>query len=117
MKLLANENFPLPSFYFIQNSGLEIESITLLSPGISDLEVLEKAVVDNQIILTFDRDYGELIYKNQLPKPLGIVFFRLQPVNPLEVGEIFLDLIRNTDIHLSGMFTTIERNKIRQRPI
>jgi hypothetical protein len=63
MHLLANENFPLVSVHLLRQAGYEIASITEDSPGIEDPEVLARAVDEQQIILTFDRDYGELVYR------------------------------------------------------
>ena len=60
---LANENFPKPSIKLLRDSGLVITSIQEKCPGISDAEVLEMAVESDLIILTFDRDYGELIFR------------------------------------------------------
>ena len=59
MKFLANENFPYPSIKVLRDNGLEVYSIGEESSGISDEVVLNRAVVEDLIILTFDRDYGE----------------------------------------------------------
>ncbi len=60
MRLLVNENFPLLSVKLIRQAGYDIASITEDCPGIEDIEVLTRAVNEQRIILTFDRDYGEL---------------------------------------------------------
>lgn len=62
MRFLANENFPLPSVRLLRSAGHDVLSITEESPGISDDRILARAVAEERIILTFDRDYGELIY-------------------------------------------------------
>lgn len=62
MRFLANENFPLPSVRLLRSAGHDVLSITEESPGISDDRILTRAVAEERIILTFDRDYGELIY-------------------------------------------------------
>ena len=58
MKFLANENFPSPSIKILRESGYEVVSIAEDFSRISDEEVLQKAVSENFIILTFYRDYG-----------------------------------------------------------
>ena len=63
MRFLANENFPLPSVRLLRSAGHDVLSITEESPGISDDRILARAVAEERIILTFDRDYGELIYR------------------------------------------------------
>jgi len=69
MKLLANENFPLKSILYLRGKNFDIVSIGQEIPGITDEIVIPLANEQDRIILTFDRDYGELIFKkNLLPK-------------------------------------------------
>lgn len=62
MRFLANENFPLQSVRLLRQADLEIASITEDSPGIEDSEVLARAADEQLVILTFDRDYIEILY-------------------------------------------------------
>ena len=61
MKLLSNENFPLSSVKILQNAGYDIISVGIDFAGILDSEVIEMAIREHRTIITFDRDYGELI--------------------------------------------------------
>jgi predicted nuclease of predicted toxin-antitoxin system len=72
MQLIADENFPLISIRLLRQAGYDISSVTEDSSGIEDTEVLARAVNEQRIILTFDRDYGELIYRFRLPAPKGV---------------------------------------------
>jgi predicted nuclease of predicted toxin-antitoxin system len=69
VRLLANENIPLPFVSVLQQQGHEVVSISLRSPGITDEQVLIIAHEDDKILLTFDRDYGMSIYTRHLPSP------------------------------------------------
>ncbi len=60
---LANENFPKPSPLLLREKGFVVKSIQEDFPGISDPEVMKITTRENLIILTFDSDYGELIFK------------------------------------------------------
>jgi predicted nuclease of predicted toxin-antitoxin system len=117
MQFLANENFPLLSVRILRDIGLNIASIMEDSPGIKDPEVLERAVSENRIILTFDRDYGELIFRLSLPKPIGVIYFRYQPRTPEEPAHHLIDLLNEKNLVLEKMFTVLDRNKLRQRPL
>ena len=63
MKLLANENFPLTSVKILKDSGFDIMYIGTGFSGILDPEVMQIAIDQKRTMLTFDRDYGELIFK------------------------------------------------------
>jgi predicted nuclease of predicted toxin-antitoxin system len=73
MRFLANENFPLPSVRLLRQAGYDLASVIEDSPGIEDAQVLSRAADEQRVILTFDRDYGELIYRLRLPSPTGVL--------------------------------------------
>lgn len=112
-KLLANENIPLRSVQALRKNGYDVISISERSPGISDENVLQLASTENRVIVTFDRDYGELIFSRKQPVPAGILYLRFRPVNPDEVAEYISRLIKNR-VTLEGMFSTADRSRIRQ---
>ncbi len=113
MKLLANENIPLPSVRALRRGGHDVESISERSPGISDEEVVRIARAEARLIVTFDRDYGELVFRRGLPAPAGILYLRFFPSVPEEVAAYVLRLIED-GIALEGRFTTADRAGIRQ---
>jgi predicted nuclease of predicted toxin-antitoxin system len=115
MKFLANENFPFPSIIFLRQAGYTILSVSELTPGISDYEVIDKAKSDNLIILTFDKDYGEIIFKHGQKNPPTVVFFRFKGETPESAGHLLLDLLENKNLNIEDKFTVIERDSIRQR--
>jgi predicted nuclease of predicted toxin-antitoxin system len=71
---LANENFPRPSTDLLRENGFHVVSIQEKSAGASDEAVLQKAIEQDLIILTFDRDYGELIFRYAQQNPPGDLF-------------------------------------------
>ncbi len=117
MEFLANENFPLPSVLGIRKGGFIVKSIAEENPGISDEAVLDLAIEDSLIILTFDRDYGELLFKYKKDPPPAVVYFRSKGINPDEAGQRLLDIIQSQKLVLEGFFTVIEDSGIRQRKL
>lgn len=115
MRFLANENFPLTSVNLLRASGHDILALTEFSPGCKDEDVLNLALREKRIILTFDRDYGELIYKVKMPKPTGLAYFRFQPDFPEEPARLLLQILIRDGFALDGFFTVIERERVRQR--
>ncbi len=117
MKFLANENIPLKSIQILREVGHDVIAIGEDFPGIQDNQVLNLAVQKNRIVLTFDRDYGELIFKRGLPTPPGVIYFRFVPFSPEETAEFTIDLLQLKELTLDGKFTIIERGRVRQRPL
>ncbi|NIV16365.1 MAG: hypothetical protein GWN62_35460, partial [Aliifodinibius sp.] len=78
------------------------------SPGIQDNNVLIKAGKTNSIIITFDRDYGELVFKRNLSPPSGIVYLRFIPKSPEEAAQYILNLLNRKEITIEGNLTVAE---------
>jgi len=77
MKLLANENIPLAGVKYLIKRNFYIKVIGINNPSISDREVMEIASNKNRLILTFDRDYVELIFKHNYKPEMGVIYLRL----------------------------------------
>lgn len=84
MDFLANENFSLFSIKLLRKAGHKIASVIEETPGAKDLDILKRARKENLVILTFDRDDGELIYRHKSYIPCGVVYFRFNPSTPEE---------------------------------
>ena len=117
MRFLANENFPLLSVRLLRQADLEVASVTEDSPGIEDSEVLDRAADEERVILTFDRDYGELIYRLRLRSPRGVIYLRFRPHTPEEPASILLNLLQTEGLQFEERFTVVERDRIPQRPL
>ncbi len=117
MNFLANENFPVASIRRLRDAGHDVASVIEETPGEKDRDVLKKAYESNRIILTFDRDYGELIYRHKSFIPSGLVYFRFTPHTPEEPAEILLNILEKGKASLSGKFTVVERGRIRQKTL
>ena len=112
---LANENFPRPSTIILREYGFSIKSIQEDYHGISDEEVIQMALDLNLIILTFDSDYGELIFKHSKDNPPSVVYFREKGQTPQFAATSLIALLSNKNIVLQGAFTVVETNNVRQR--
>jgi hypothetical protein len=60
MRLLADENVPGPLVRALVESGCDVAWVRTVSPGVSDPEVLALAMQEKRILLTFDKDFGEI---------------------------------------------------------
>lgn len=82
--------------------------------GCSDDTVLTRAEIEKRILITDDKDFGELIFRLEKPSS-GVVLFR-SSTNPDERVKILLNIIR-TGEKLESCFVTIRENKYKIRRI
>jgi predicted nuclease of predicted toxin-antitoxin system len=113
---LANENFPRQSIILLKNAGFDVLSVAEQSPGITDSEVLAQACREGMVILTFDRDYGELLFKYRQSKPDGVIYFRTGLEHPEQAGRVLLGHLHNS-LEIKGYFTVVGIHGVRQRPL
>ena len=115
MKFLANENIPISSVTHLKSHGFDITAIGLDNPSISDKEVMKIASDEERIILTYDSDYGELIFKHGYRPDAGVIFIRYQPSEPLETTRILERLLSTPNLSFEQTLTVVDSNSIRQR--
>ena len=116
MRFLANENFPGDAVRAVARAGHDIVWVRTAAPGSTDEEVLAWAVREDRVLLTFDRDFGELAWRAGLPASCGIVLFRMPMSAAAEVGNVLAArIVERTD--WAGHFTVIEPGRIRMRAL
>src|SRR5437763_10183392 len=115
MRLLANENLPIASVRRLREKGHDVFAVAESMPASKDEGVLSLAAQEGRILLTFDRDYGKLIYGRGMAAPVGVVYLRFVPTTPLQPAEVVLDLAQV--VNLENRYTVVEPHQIRQRPL
>lgn len=115
MKFLADENFPLRSIQLLRESDYDVKAIGADFPGVTDKVVLELAIHEKRTILTFDRDYGKLIFKYDYKPNQGIIYFRIFDFKPAEPAQILIKLLNNQALDFARRITVIESETIRQK--
>lgn len=116
MRIHANENFPGDAVAVLRAHGHDVRWARTDSPGADDLWILEQAEAEQRIIVTFDKDFGEIAFRHRLPATCGIVLFRLAMGFPEDaVGVIVATLESRND--WPGHFSVVEKDRVRMRPL
>lgn len=116
MRILANENFPGDAVAALRREGHDVLWIREGAPGIGDGEVLARGQTEQRILITFDKDFGELAFKSGLAAECGIVLFRLRPASPSYLAKAAVAALK-TDCEWAGHFTVVEEHRLRQTPL
>jgi predicted nuclease of predicted toxin-antitoxin system len=116
MRFLANENFPGAAVSALVAAGHDVVWIRTAAPGIADSDVLAWAARDERILLTFDKDFGELARRNVMPPACGVILLRVPMPKPGDIGQRLANIITGRD-DWAGYFSVIEPGRIRMRPL
>jgi predicted nuclease of predicted toxin-antitoxin system len=116
MRILANENFPGDAVSALRERGHDVAWVRSDAPGSSDVEVLEHAQAEGRILVTLDKDFGELAFRSGLPASSGVVLFRISVPSPSYVARVAVAALESrTD--WAGNFAVVEDDRIRITPL
>lgn len=113
-KLLAGENVAAPMVQALRDAGVDILYIAELSPGISDDEVLQLAKDQARLLLTEDKDFGELVFRLKGGLP-GVIPIRLPPGPWQSHWHRLKNVIDQHGERLNDSYTVIEEKRVRFR--
>jgi len=113
MKLLAYESVDRPIVEYLRQEGHDVEFIAEIAPGIADPEVLARAWQAGVILLTADKDFGELVYRQRLPHA-GVLLLRFAGLSEEEKCQQVADVLQNHQ-DLGGAFSVLNNDVLRIR--
>jgi len=85
-------------------------------PAPSDRAIIASAVTEARVLLTFDKDFGELAFHSKLPATCGAVLFRIPMPRSDAVGARMAALLSLRD-DWAGRFSIIEPGRVRMREL
>lgn len=116
MRLLLNENLPLSVVESLTRLGHDVLWARKAMPGAADVDVIEKAMNERRLLITFDKDFGELVYKQGKKASVGIVLFRIPQTSAATVAAQVTQAIQSRD-DWQGCFSVVEIRRIRMTPL
>jgi predicted nuclease of predicted toxin-antitoxin system len=116
MRFLADENVSRFVVERLRAVGFDVASVGATRSGASDNDVLAVAMREGRILITEDRDFGELVVRQRAEVP-GVVLLELDRLsNMAEADRVSVILSANAD-KLAGHLTVIEPGRVRIRPL
>ena len=115
-KNLADENIPYLAVKGLKEKLIDIISVIDIQRGLGDQKIIEYAFEKDLIIITYDKDFGELVFKNKFQSK-GVILLRVifNSYKDLE-NQLYL-LITNNEIIKYNNFITVKKNYIRVRNV
>ena len=116
MRLLANENMPFSLIAGLRLRGHDVLWAKESMRGAHDPEILTRACDENRLLLTQDKGFSEMAFRQRLPSYCGIVLFRLDLRDPdAAIARMLAALESGQD--WAGKFTVVTDRGIRIRPL
>ena len=86
------------------------------APGSNDQGVLARAQAEDRILVTFDKDFGELAFRTRLPATSGIILFRITSPSADAVARVAVQALASR-ADWAGHFAVVEDDRIRMTPL
>ena len=116
MKFFADECCDTGIVASLRKEGHDVLYVLEEEPGLQDEVVLQRAYVERRILLTEDKDFGELVYRLRKPAA-GIVLIRIAVKQRQSKWPRLKKLIDNYADRLPGNFVVLNIDKFRFRPL
>jgi predicted nuclease of predicted toxin-antitoxin system len=116
MNLLLDAHISRPMLEHLQSQGHDCVHIALLAPGMSDEAVLALAYDQQRVVLTADKDFGELVFRRGLAAR-GVVLLRLSLPHEAERLELFKRFWPVIEKKVWGHFVVVTDSTIRRTPL
>ena len=100
----------------LYREGHDVTYILEMRPGASDAEVLQQARKEDRILLTEDKDFGELVYRLRRPAP-GLILLRLVLKERALKAPRLYTLLKRESERLEGAFAVLDADKARIRSL
>jgi predicted nuclease of predicted toxin-antitoxin system len=116
MRFLADECCDAALVSSLRADGHDVLYVVETLSGADDDAILAQAFAEHRVLLTEDKDFGELVYRLGRPTR-GIVLLRFEVSDRARKVPRLQELLAQEGNRLPGSFTVLEVDKVRIRPL
>lgn len=112
MRLLADESCDFAVVRALRAADHDVVAVVEIQPRADDLSIIELARRDGRIVLTEDKDFGQLVYAG-LRSTGGVILIRAGTRARTSVAESVVSLLKERAEQVAGAFVVVRPGRIR----
>jgi predicted nuclease of predicted toxin-antitoxin system len=116
MSFLADENISRLVVERLRAAGFDVATVAATNPGASDSDVVALAIAEGRILITEDRDFGELVVRQRLGVN-GVILLELDRLSNAAEADLVAAVVSANASKLAGSLVVIEPGRVRVRPL
>ena len=116
MRFIADEGVDAQIVAALRKEKHDVLYVMELNTGASDPEILSSANEENRILITRDKDFGELVFRLRKVHS-GIILNRLYQLDSKTKADIVIEVLKKYGEKLYGAYTVIQPGRVRIRKI
>jgi predicted nuclease of predicted toxin-antitoxin system len=99
---------------WLRTQGHNVLTVRDLDPHLPDEEILERAVREKRLIITMDKDFGELVHRSER-QHAGVLLLRLEAADSATKVAVVQRIFEQREARLLGKFAVYRRGQLRIR--
>ncbi len=99
---------------WLKKQGYDVLAVRDLDPRLPDSVILHRAVIEQRLVITMDKDFGELVYQSGQPHA-GVLLLRLEEADSRKKVSIVKKIFTRYVQQLVGSFSVYQRGRLRIR--
>ena len=111
-RFLADESCDYSVVRALTRVGHEVLAVADLSPRADDASVIGLAVRERCVLLTEDKDFGQLVHASGM-QSVGVILLRFPVGARSKIGEAVADLVDRRGEDLIGRFVVVQPGRVR----
>jgi predicted nuclease of predicted toxin-antitoxin system len=116
LKLLTDVGVGKKVDEWLKNSKYDVKTIRDIDPRMSDVEILKIAWSEKRLLITMDKDFGELVYKSKWPHS-GVLLLRLEDERSEVKIKVVEKILENHSSKIIRKFSVFKDDKLRIRKL
>lgn len=116
MQWLADECVDAALVGHLRGIGHDVSYMAEIASGATDAETLRRARDEGRLLLTEDKDFGDLVFRSKMTVP-GVVLLRLDPEKHLFKWTRLTAAIEKFGENFVGRYVVIQETRFRSRPL
>jgi len=112
MRFLADESCDFAIVRTLRDAGHDVSEVRLISPGASDEKVINIAIQESRVLLSEDKDFGQLVFASTSNSP-GVILARYPANARQKLASVVAEFVENNSEKIEGHFIVIQPGRIR----
>jgi len=101
---------------YLREEGYDTNAVRNIDPRMEDEEIIRTAVLENCMVITMDKDFGELIYHSSMEHS-GVLLLRLEDATGTEKLQVVKHIMMNYLDRIKNCFCVFQNDKFRIKKI
>lgn len=98
----------------LRSLGYDTKAVRDIDPRAKDSDILAIAVREERMVITMDKDFGELVHKLS-EQHTGVLILRMEDARGVEKAEVVKNILATFRAEITGKFCVYQDNRLRVR--